>query len=260
MQRDAYNAFTDQLHANLVDDERVLGLVLLGSTADISHAPDEWSDHDFFVITEHDQQAWFRTHFEWLPDHTDIVLTVRETAHGLKILYQNGHMLEYAVFDAEELHMARANDYLVLFDRGPVGVLMAEIAAKPVPSTEDTTTRDLGIVLSLLVVGAGRYTRGEVLSAHAVIKQYALGHLLPLLARHLLDGERVHLDDLDHFRRFERAFPEVAAQLNTALQRDPLDAAMDLLAIYEAQLSHVPGYRAAAVPVVRAYLQRARQA
>jgi len=260
MKRDDYNAFTDQLRLNLLDDERVLGLVVLGSTADRSHAPDEWSDHDFFVITEHDQQEWFRTHFDWLPDHENIVLTVRETAHGLKILYQNGHVLEFAVFDAEEIHMARVNDYAVLFDRGPVGVLLADVAARPTPSVEAYTHRDLGMVLSLLIVGAGRYARGEVLSAHVVIKQYALSHLMALLTRHLPDGDRHYLDNLDPYRRFEQAFPEVGAALNAALQRDPIDAAQDLLAIYETYLAYVIGYPAAAVPVVRAHLQRAKQA
>jgi len=259
MQREQYKAFTDQLRENLLEDDRVLGLVVLGSTAGQSHAPDAWSDHDFFVITEHDQQEGFRTHFAWLPDHEQIVLTVRETAHGLKVLYQNGHVLEYAVFDAEELHMARVNDYAVLFDRGPVGVLMAEIAAKPAPSIADTTERDLGMVPSLLIVGAGRYARGEVLSAHVVIKQYALSHLMTLLTRHLPDGDRTHLDNLDPFRRFERAFPAVAAALNAALQRDPLDAAHDLLDLYEEHLQPVAGYPAQAVETVRAYLKRVAQ-
>jgi hypothetical protein len=49
MQTDTYHAFTDQLTANLQNDDRVQGLVLLGSTANQSHPPDQWSDHDFFV-------------------------------------------------------------------------------------------------------------------------------------------------------------------------------------------------------------------
>ena len=256
MKRDDYNAFTDQLRLNLLDDERVLGLVVLGSTADRSHAPDEWSDHDFFVITEHDQQEWFRTHFDWLPDHENIVLTVRETAHGLKILYQNGHVLEFAVFDAEEIHMARVNDYAVLFDRGPVGVLLADVAARPTPSVEAYTHRDLGMVLSLLIVGAGRYARGEVLSAHVVIKQYALSHLMALLTRHLPDGDRHYLDNLDPYRRFERVFPQIGAEINTALNHDPISAALDLLDVYERHLCEAEPYSQDATSTVRAFLLR----
>ena len=51
MQPDEYRAFTDELTERLRADERAIGLVAVGSMADRDYAPDEWSDHDFFVIT-----------------------------------------------------------------------------------------------------------------------------------------------------------------------------------------------------------------
>lgn len=86
MQRQDYDQFTQQLTHHVQTIEQVQALILAGSTANKSHAPDEWSDHDFFLITTTGAQEHFRTHFDWLPDHESIVLAVRETQHGLKIL------------------------------------------------------------------------------------------------------------------------------------------------------------------------------
>ncbi|MCC7207592.1 MAG: hypothetical protein IT323_09805, partial [Anaerolineae bacterium] len=113
MQTVDYWAFIDALRTRLEADPRVVGLVLLGSTADKSHAPDEYSDHDFFVITTPGAQEHFRTHLDWLPDPDSIVLAVRETAHGLKILYTSGHILEFAVFDLAEIGAATVNDFAI---------------------------------------------------------------------------------------------------------------------------------------------------
>lgn len=151
MQSDAYRDFIEQLTANLRADDRVQGLVLLGSTANQSHPPDQWSDHDFFVITNRGDQEHFRTEFDWLPDYDEIVLTVRETAHGLKVLYASGHLLEYAVFDLDEIAVAKANDYRVALDRGGVADAMQEIAtsSQQGSDTHDRQARDMKLFLCL---------------------------------------------------------------------------------------------------------------
>ncbi|MEO1167042.1 MAG: hypothetical protein AAFV98_24895, partial [Chloroflexota bacterium] len=123
-----YKAFTQQLTTNLKADPKILGLVLLGSTANQSRQPDAYSDHDFFVITESGLQEDYRTDLRWLPDYTNIVLTVRETAHGLKVLYKNGHLLEFAVFDTAEIALAKVNDYAVVFDKANVTEAITSIA------------------------------------------------------------------------------------------------------------------------------------
>src|SRR6476659_6616425 len=51
MHPDEYRAFTEQLTERLRADERAIGLVAVGSMADRDYAPDEWSDHAFFLIT-----------------------------------------------------------------------------------------------------------------------------------------------------------------------------------------------------------------
>jgi hypothetical protein len=255
-----YQAFTDQLTANLQADPRVIGLVLLGSTANQSHPPDEWSDHDFFIITESGLQEAFRTNLAWLPNHESIVLSVRETAHGLKIVYGDGHVLEFAVFDIAEISLAKANDYTVVFDRGGVYEAMTKIAVpagQPVTYSLSDQQRDMGLFLSLLVIGAGRVARGEVISGQAFIRMKTLDYLLPLVANHHPADDKSVLDNLDPLRRFEKVFPGIGAEINTALDREPIGAAAGLLDIFERILGNVEGYPSEGVATVRVVLKRA---
>jgi len=103
MESDAFRNWTERLHAKLGADARVIGLVMLGSSAEAQRTPDAWSDHDFFVITHPGTQEALRTHLDWLPEPDQIVLRPRETKHGLKVLYDDGHVIEFAVFDLQEL-------------------------------------------------------------------------------------------------------------------------------------------------------------
>src|SRR3954449_2304508 len=103
MDAQAYEQFTRRLLDNLTADERVLGLVALGSMAARDYIPDAWSDHDFFMITKPRDQESFRTDLSWLPDAEQVAFYFRETAHGLKAIYADGHLIEFAVFDLAEL-------------------------------------------------------------------------------------------------------------------------------------------------------------
>jgi hypothetical protein len=252
----AYFAFIDQLTANLQADTRVLGLVLAGSTANMSHAPDAWSDHDFFVITDDDSAEYFRTHFDWLPDSDHIVLTVDETQHGRKVLYASGHILEFASFTLEELRMAKSNDYKVVFDKGGVAAVMQATYVPPHETAPNSATfkRDAGMFLSLLVVGAGRVMRGEIISGQQFIRVYALSHLMPLLAWTLPADDKSQLDNLDPLRRFEKTFPDVGAELVEALNVPALEGARRLLAIYERTFSDHPDHNAEATATVKRFL------
>lgn len=259
MKPDAYHAFTAQLRANLQADERVLGLVLLGSTAHQRRAPDAWSDHDFFVITRSGEQEAFRTQFTWLPDHESVVLTVRETAHGLKILYANGHLLEFAAFDVAEIALAKANEYTVAFDRGGVAAAMQGIAStQAAPITAPGRQRDMGMFLCLLVVGAGRVARGEAISGQMFIRAHALSHLMPVLAQ-TLNADDPRLDNLDPLRRFEQVYPQTGAAINAALGRAPVAAALGLLDVFEEVCASQADFPVQAVTTVRDLLHGAAQ-
>lgn len=258
MDLELYRSFTQRLRARLEADARVLGLVAVGSMAELGRTPDAWSDHDFFVITVSGTQESFRQDLGWLPDSERIVLKVRETAHGLKVLHDDGHLLEFAIFDEAELHLARVNDYRVLFDRAHLEADLRHLRTKSAAEASSVDVeRSFALFLSALLVGAGRVARGEVLSGSAFIKQHALGQLLQVLTHCLPTGSENPLDNLDSFRRFEWAFPEQGRALQQLLLLEPGLCARRLLDFAEAQLAHrMERYPERAVQVMRNQLGR----
>lgn len=223
----AYDALTVALAESLAADERVLGLVLLGSSA---AGADRWSDHDFFVVTHPGAQEELRTDLSWLPRGVELVLTFRETAHGLKLLTREGHLLELAVFDLDELALAGVNRYRVVLDRGGVAERMAEVAATG-PREPASLEHHVGQLVTCALVGALRHRRGETLSGAAFVTSLALPHLLELVAATVPPEDADARDDLDPFRRFERAYPELGAELAALLREPPDVAAAGLLAV-----------------------------
>ena len=252
----SYASFTEALARGLAGDPRVAGLVALGSMSGEGLPPDAFSDHDFFVVTETGAQELFRGDLSWLPGADSAVLVHRETEHGLKVVLADGHLLEFAVFDRDELLLARANRYRVLLDRGGVAERMAEVAAKPSPSYESRWL--CGQLLGNLLVGGGRAARGELLSARLFVAGHATGHLLRLLARHAPPEAEPAGDDLDPFRRFERGWPRLGAELDRALSRPPLEAALALLDLAGRELGpRLAEWPVAAADAVRRKLSQA---
>lgn len=255
-----YAAFTEELRRRLFDDPRVLGLVALGSMARLDYSPDRFSDHDFFVIAAPGEQEALRRDLSWLPRAADIVLSFRETAHGLKALYRDGHLAEFAVFAPDELELARVNRYRVLFDRADVAARLGCVAAATAaggraaaPEPELT----FGLLLTHLLIGCGRHWRGEELSAHELVKELALRDLLTLLAQRSKAAQRDLLDNLDPLRRFESVHPGLGRELHEALALETPGAAARLLEIAEREL--VPGLAnppVEAIQTVRRMLQR----
>lgn len=256
----AYAAFTEELRRRLFDDQRVLGLVALGSMAQTDYAPDRFSDHDFFVVTVSGEQEALRGDLAWLPRATDIVLSFRETAHGLKALYRDGHLVEFAVFSPAELDLAKVNRYRVLFDRTDIAARMARVAtttAEGVRTSAPEPAFTFGMFLTHLLVGCGRHWRGEELSGHEAVKEFALRDLLALLGRQSHAPRRDLLDGLDPLRRFETVHPDLGRELREALALETPRAAGRMLDIAERDvvpsLSHPP---AEAVLAVRRMTER----
>lgn len=261
MELEQYRTFTATLTETLAADGRVVGLIALGSMAEQDYPPDRWSDHDFFVITEPGAQEALRADLSWLPDHQRIAFQLREGPHALRVVYDSGHILELVVFDPDELNSAYANRYRVLFDRGDATARIAAVAVRTAEEAQQSADSDafnLGMFLVNLLVGAGRYYRGERLSGHTYVKVYAQDHLLRLLGKYVPAAQRSLLDNLAPSRRFEQVYPELGAELD-AIALLPAPAAADrLLDMAEAALrEHMPGFPAGDVAVVRRFLAAA---
>jgi hypothetical protein len=262
MQPDEYRAFTAALTKTLQQDPRVVGLVALGSMAAVDYLPDQWSDHDFFVVTVPGVQEALRADVSWLPDSQRIAFWFREGAHALRVVYDTGHIAELVVLDETELALASANRYRVLFDGGQVSSRMAEMAAHTAVQATEALGSDsfnFGMFLVNLLVGVGRYYRGERLSGHTFVKVYALDHLLKLLIKYLPAARRDLLDNLAPSRRFEVVYPELGAKLDAVAMLAPPAAAARLLDVAEQALGdRVPAFPAAALAAARRFLERAQ--
>lgn len=245
-----YRRYTATLAADLEHDPRVLGLVSLGSMAECGRMPDEFSDHDFFVIVHPGEQTWFRKNAAWLPDAASIVLFFAETPHGCKAVYESGHLVEFAIFDPDEIGVARVNDYRVLLDHERIGERMAAVSKVTAaqPAAEERWL--VGQFLTNLLVAALRARRGEVISGRSMlasaVRQFA--QLVPVRQK---PERAAALDNLDPLRRFERAYPQMASELETASRCGVLEAAARLIALYAGSLAR-PEERAAVETVSKA--------
>jgi hypothetical protein len=239
-----YQRFSQRLLDGLAADERILGLVALGSMSGEPPLADEWSDHDFFVICHPGEQERLRTGLSWLPDAGELAFWFRETAHGVKALYRSGHLLEFAVFDLDELQLARINRSRTLLDRVGPGApsIESRLASLRLRTSQEAGERRsdprwlAGQLLTSLLVAAGRHRRGERMSGRALL-QGAAGRLVELLARAIPPGREGVLDTLDPFRRLEQAFPQIARDLDEALGEPVPLAALRCLGIARRELA-----------------------
>jgi hypothetical protein len=252
-----FHQFTNTLQHTLSVDDRVRALVGIGSLAQPERV-DRWSDHDFWVITTIEGQAHFLSDLSWLPDYSAIALTLRPAPEYYTILYTNGHIAEFAVFAFTDLARGQLDRYRMLFDkndiRTQIQALYERTSSKQ--STDDDTARAIGHFLVTLCTGAARDARGERLSAHKYIFQYALDDLLILITQHIPAQQSDLYDRFDPRRRFEQAYSDPSTLLIPLLRLTPIDAALQLLDIAEGLFhDRLPAFPAPAAAATRAYLR-----
>lgn len=257
-----YRRFTEELVAWATEHLDVLGLVALGSMADVTHSPDEWSDHDFWVVASDAAAPAIRDDRSWLPDAERIVLFFAETKHGRNVVYDDGHLIEQAVFGDTELEDARANAYRVLVDKGTISDRMRAIADRTAAATSQRSPDVMfGKFLAQLVIGLSRHGRGELVSAGWMVRSWAEENFMGLVRDHATPQPSAPIDNLDAHRRAEVSFPTIAARLDGALRRPVPDAALAMLDLAEELFAAGHSwYDPAAVAAVRSLAVRARTA
>lgn len=233
-----FERFITLLTATAERDPGIVGLVGMGSTAQ-RHRADEWSDHDFALVTVDGAEDDYRADLSWLPGAAAIALSVRESHGGMKVIYDDGHVLEFGITSLAGLATWAGNAYEVFFDAGGVEEAFAAMVAKPLPTGERDDAADVRLVLTQVLIGLGRFRRGEVLSAGESVRSEALTYLLRVLGRRL-PGAAHLLDTLDPRRRFELVHPALAAEIAGALRGDVDSAGRALLDIAERELE--PGW------------------
>lgn len=232
---DRFTAFTDHVAAFAQRDSRVVGLVAMGSTAEHTRA-DAWSDHDLALVTTPGYQDTFRHDVSWLPAAEAVAMSAVEHHGGVKVVYDDGHVVELGFATPDELATWHGNAARVLVDKGGVAAAVRAMQQRPLPTGPPDDARDVRVFCTLLLVGVGRARRGEILSAGHVVRAEALEILLRLLSRRL-PGDPTQLDNLDPRRRFELVHPAIAERVAAALERDVETAARTLLGIAEEHLA-----------------------
>ena len=251
----SYGQFTTALQSWAEREPAVIGLIAAGSAAGGSHEPDEWSDHDFWVITSEAAAEPLRCDLGWLPDPDRIAMTYRETEHGVGAVYDDGHLVEVAVFTLSEMTVGRLNDYRVLYGDDNFQSRVVPLSSKR-PAAEPPN--EAGRFLTQLLIGLGRHGRGEKLSAHAMVRGRALETLLGLVAAVASPETSAPLDDLDRHRRFEAAYPSIAPQILAALRLDVPGCAEGLIEVAERIVApRVSDWPNRGVDAVRVVLARA---
>jgi len=237
MDNRSFEIFTASLRSALEHDPKVLGLITLGSTADASFR-DEWSDHDFWIVTESGAQDAYLDDFSWLPDAEAIAIKVPHGKRRRTLLYRNRHQVEFAVFDTEEAHSGQIERYAVLIDRGPVAELAASIQRQTLQQAR--SSRTLGEALENLCVltwsASERNARGEGLSARQYLDGFAVNQLLRLLSGCADDGLGAGGDQLDPRRRLETRSPGLAAEILLLLEQPIPAVAIKMLDIAEREI------------------------
>ncbi len=258
MEIEDHRKLTSNLEAILRERAGVLGLVALGSMAERGETPDQYSDHDFFVVVEDQIAEELRSSAAWLPSPERIRLYFRETPHGMKAIYDDGHLLELAVFTLEELSLARVNRYRVLFDHADVEARMAEVAFRTETKLQLESPSDewlVGQMLADSLVGALRSARGEALAGSDRVTQ-ATRWFLQLVDRYCANERAHRRDGLDGLRRAEWVYPELGEELRAGLSRSAAERALILLELAHRELStRVPNFPADALRVVMTRLR-----
>lgn len=198
-----------------------LALLALGSLGpDVARA-DAYSDLDFFAIAEPWAVAELRDDLGWLAAVCPIVFGFANTPDGSKILFEDGLFAEFAVFCPEQLPHIRFEPGRIVWARP--GLDVAQFT--PLRPAEKTDP-DWAILeaLTCLLIGLGRFRRGEILAAHRMIQGHALD--LTLLARQALapspDQPAMpveawqRLDPFNPARRIETVAPDRIPWLHAA--------------------------------------------
>lgn len=247
--REEHAARTERIAAACADDPRISGLVLFGSTADTTRV-DEWSDHDFAVIAAPEHVEALRADLSFLRDADRPLAVVREHHDGFKAVTADGRPMEFAVTDLDGLLGFEANDWAVRIGDEALRARMHGIAARP-RRPIDVTGAATAVIVAILI-GVGRYRRGERVSASTSVRGFAGEHLASLIGACLRPAEDRH-DDLDPHRRIEFSHPVAGGRLADLLD-EPLEAcARGMLDLLEHALApSIPDFPSAALEAVRA--------
>lgn len=207
----------DGIGASLERSGKALALLALGSVGVELDRLDEYSDLDFFAIVAAGQKQAFLQDLSWLSSIAPVAFFYRNTQDGFKLLYQDGILAEFAVFEPAELSAIPFSEGRIVWKAAEVDDAIRFPAVSPRSSEPPGREWLIGEALTCLYSGMGRHLRGERLSAQRFIQHFAVDRVLDLMAQ-LEPGAAVTGDPFSRERRFEKRFPASARFLPGFIQ------------------------------------------
>lgn len=195
-----------------------LALIALGSVGQDIHRLDDFSDLDFFVISEDGYKHRYLDELDWLTGIAPVAFQYRNTVDGYKVLFCDRVFCEFAVFELRELKDIPFAPGRTIWKRADIDESIA-IPAKDYSGTAGSSSTEwlMGEILSNLYVGLSRYCRGEKLSASRFVQDFAVSKLIEL--HELSAGKNpVDRDTFSNERRFETRYPDIALKLPMFMQ------------------------------------------
>ncbi len=179
-----------------------LAFFALGSIGKEIERMDEFSDLDFFVICKPDKKARFIEHVDWLTSICPAAFYFQNTKDGLKFVFEDGILCEFAIFTEEEFAHALYAEGRFLWKDPEFSGTETNPRTRPDFMVADENFL-VGEILTNLYVGMGRFIRGEKLSAFSFVQNYALHSLLALIVQKY-PSDKPYLDVFNPERRFEQ--------------------------------------------------------
>ncbi len=185
-----------------------LGFLALGSAADTGRL-DRWSDLDFFVIAPPGAKAGMIGDLSWLSAAAPLAYAFRNTVDGYKALFEDGVFVEFAVFEPQELPGIPFAPGRLLWHDPSLDPGVTIPAPIPAPQRPDPGWL-VGEALTNLLVGLGRWHRGERVSGFRFVQCHAVDRVIALASQGADQGDA---DPFSPERRVERRLPALAADL-----------------------------------------------
>jgi len=219
-----FDELTGRLTAGFARVPGARGLVVVGSAA-VAERRDRWSDHDFLALVDDEAAASARASLDWLPDPERIVLLAREGAVGFSVLYDDAHLLEFAIGSVDELAGVVIDEAQLTFgdERAHAFVAEGRERLNTIPPVD--AAGEAGLTFVKLLVGFGRARRGERVIGGQFVRTWAVGHLIRAIRARVEPADCVREDALEPARRFDAAYPGIAARLDAVLGQPVEDAA-----------------------------------
>jgi len=147
----------------------VLAFIGLGSM-DETWRLDEYSDVDFFIIVNPSLKPLFYNDVSWL-NVSPIALWFQETMDGLKVVYEDGILLEFAIFTLDQLpHIEESGGKIYYLKEG---INASDIMIRKPNTMKFDFEKTLNMLYAHCYIGMMRERRGEHVAAHTMIQVYA---------------------------------------------------------------------------------------